>query len=63
MTSDITTEKGKNLRLSILPNPSHLETVNGLVYGKTRALQDFEQDTQRNKNMGIIIHGDAAHAG
>merc|ERR1719329_219370 len=45
VTSDITTAKGNPLRLSILPNPSHLETVNGLVYGKTKAIQDFENDT------------------
>ena len=63
MTSDITTAKGNPLRLSILPNPSHLETVNGLVYGKTKAIQDFENDTDGGKNMGIIIHGDAAHSG
>jgi 2-oxoglutarate dehydrogenase E1 component len=46
-----------------LPNPSHLETVDPLVYGKTRAIQDFENDNERTKNIGILIHGDAAHAG
>lgn len=30
--------KDHKLNLSILPNPSHLETVDPLVYGKTRAL-------------------------
>lgn len=30
----------RNVTLSILPNPSHLEAVNPLVYGSTRALQE-----------------------
>ena len=30
----------KEVTLSILPNPSHLEAVNPLVYGQTRAIQD-----------------------
>lgn len=64
MTSDLPVKDSKHtIRLSILPNPSHLETVNPVVYGKTRAIQDFENDEKRNKSFGIIIHGDAAHAG
>ena len=38
MTNDIQTKDGHKCRVSILPNPSHLETVDPLVYGKTRAL-------------------------
>ena len=38
-----------------MPNPSHLETVDPLVYGKTRAIQDFENDNERTKNIGILI--------
>jgi len=63
MTSDIKTKEDHSIRLSILPNPSHLETVDPLVYGKTRAIQDFEDDKDRKKNIGVILHGDAAHAG
>lgn len=35
----------KEVTLSILPNPSHLEAVNPLVYGSTRALQE-EKDSK-----------------
>ena len=51
------------MELTILPNPSHLETVNPVVYGTTRAIQDFTKDTFANKAFGVIIHGDAAFAG
>jgi 2-oxoglutarate dehydrogenase E1 component len=40
-----------------------LETVDPVVYGKVRALQDFDEDLERRKNIGIVLHGDAAHAG
>jgi 2-oxoglutarate dehydrogenase E1 component len=52
-----------NMELTILPNPSHLETVNPVVYGTVRAIQDFTKDSQANKAFGVIIHGDAAFAG
>lgn len=54
---------GHKIRLSILPNPSHLESVNPVVYGKTRAIQDFEKDKTAEKAIGVLIHGDAALAG
>lgn len=47
--------------MQILPNPSHLEAVNPLVYGSTRAIQEIKKD--KNKVLGVIIHGDAAIAG
>lgn len=65
----ITTEKhvsGRNVRLSILPNPSHLETVNPVVMGHSKAVQDCINDQKQTKNknvMSVIIHGDAALAG
>ena len=40
-----------------------METVDPVVYGKVRALQDFDEDLERKKNIGIVLHGDAAHAG
>jgi 2-oxoglutarate dehydrogenase E1 component len=64
----ITTEKkvhGKNVRLSILPNPSHLEAVNPVVMGHVKAVQDRLNDVKgKNCNaMSVLIHGDAALAG
>jgi 2-oxoglutarate dehydrogenase E1 component len=65
----ITSEKhvgGKNIRLTILPNPSHLEAVNPVVMGHVKAVQDCVNDQRGTKNrnaMSVIIHGDAALAG
>ena len=56
-------DNGKELELSILPNPSHLETVNPVEYGVTRAWQDVTGDEFGDKTFGVIIHGDAALAG
>ena len=44
-------------------NPSHLEAVNPVVLGQTRAKQFFHKDKERNKVIPILIHGDAAFAG
>ncbi|CAD8143405.1 unnamed protein product [Paramecium octaurelia] len=53
----------KKLRLEMLPNPSHLETVDPCVYGKVRAIQDYHKDRNGDKAFGVLIHGDAAVAG
>lgn len=60
---DRPTRGGKNLHLSLVANPSHLEAVNPVVIGKTRAKQYYSNDTDRTKNMGILIHGDGSFAG
>lgn len=59
------TEDGKKIELELLPNPSHLEAVNPVVEGATRALQDMKKDVEKpSKNIApILIHGDAAFAG
>jgi len=54
---------GNSVHVSLTDNPSHLEAVNPVVLGQTRAKQFFHKDTQRNKVIPIIIHGDAAFAG
>ncbi|MXV45003.1 2-oxoglutarate dehydrogenase E1 component [Saccharibacter sp. 17.LH.SD] len=51
------------LRMALLPNPSHLEAVDPIVMGRVRADQDREKDVERNKFLGILVHGDAAFAG
>merc|ERR1719305_1164848 len=53
----------KNIRMSVVANPSHLEAVNPVVEGKTRAEQFYRGDTEGKKIMGLILHGDAAFAG
>jgi len=53
----------RNIRLSVVANPSHLEAVNPLVEGKVRAEQFYRGDTEGKKAMSILLHGDAAFAG
>ena len=56
------TDKNVDVRLSA--NPSHLEAVNPVVIGMTRARQRHRDDTvERSKVVPILIHGDAAMAG
>ena len=57
-----TTDKNVDVRLSA--NPSHLEAVNPVVIGMTRARQRHRDDTvERSKVVPVLIHGDAAMAG
>ena len=51
------------MRLSIAPNPSHLEFIGPVVLGMVRAEQTRLQDTAKERVMGLLIHGDAAFAG
>ncbi|CAN3364684.1 2-oxoglutarate dehydrogenase, mitochondrial [Diutina catenulata] len=58
------TTSGKTVNLSIVANPSHLEAEDGVVLGKTRALQHYKSDIGTYKKaMPILMHGDAAFAG
>ena len=54
---------GNIVHVSLTDNPSHLEAVNPVVLGQTRAKQYFHEDHERNKVIPILIHGDAAFAG
>ena len=53
---------GNSVHVSLTDNPSHLEAVNPVVLGQTRAKQFFHHDVERNKVIPILIHGDAAFA-
>ncbi|XP_067124853.1 2-oxoglutarate dehydrogenase complex component E1 isoform X2 [Centruroides vittatus] len=53
----------KNVKLAVVANPSHLEAVDPVVQGKTKAEQFYRGDTQGKKVMSILLHGDAAFAG
>ncbi|XP_036671984.1 2-oxoglutarate dehydrogenase-like, mitochondrial isoform X2 [Drosophila suzukii] len=53
----------KNIRLAVVANPSHLEAVDPVVQGKTRAEQFYRGDQEGKKVMSILIHGDAAFCG
>jgi 2-oxoglutarate dehydrogenase E1 component len=61
-SSDMQTAGGL-LHLTLAFNPSHLEIVNPVVEGSSRARQLRHNDAAGTKVMPIVIHGDAAVAG
>lgn len=62
-SADIRTHNHHLVHLSLAHNPSHLEIVNPIVEGITRAKQRDLGDESRTKVLPILIHGDAAFAG
>ncbi len=54
---------GRSVHLSLTANPSHLECVNTVCLGKTRAKQRQKNDTDMEKVLTILLHGDAAFVG
>src|SRR5579872_7056892 len=56
-------ESGKEIVVSVAPNPSHLEAVDPVVEGIVRPKQDRLGDTERERVIPLLIHGDAAFAG
>ncbi|MCO8145743.1 2-oxoglutarate dehydrogenase E1 component [Rhodovulum tesquicola] len=54
---------GNVVHLSLTANPSHLEAVNPVVLGKTRAKQEQANDRERRTVLPLLLHGDAAFAG
>ena len=57
------TTQGKEVKLTLSPNPSHLEAVDPVVEGITRAKLDKYKGGDTNKIVPILIHGDASIAG
>ena len=63
-SSDYQTTAGGSIHISLTANPSHLEAVDPVVEGRTRAKQRRHDDmVLRNKVLPLLIHGDAAFAG
>ena len=60
---DRTYKDGRKVHLTLVANPSHLEAVNPVVVGKVRAQQDLMKDTEGDKVLGVLMHGDAAFSG
>ena len=54
---------GTKTHLSIVANPSHLESVDPVVQGKTRGIQKKRGDASRKHVLPVLIHGDAAFTG
>jgi len=58
-----TLRNNKKLKMNLVPNPSHLETVGPIVEGISRAKIDKDYGGDNSKLLPIIVHGDAAIAG
>lgn len=62
--SEVKTVHGHKIKITLTPNPSHLESVDAVVEGQVRAKQDLLSfDVGQNKIVPILIHGDAAISG
>src|SRR6266566_1107647 len=57
------TDSGRDIVVSMAPNPSHLEAVDPVVEGIVRPKQDRLGDTERARVIPLLVHGDAAFAG
>jgi 2-oxoglutarate dehydrogenase E1 component len=57
------TRRGREIHLSLSPNPSHLEAVNPVVEGIVRAKQEYLGDVERRRVVPVLLHGDAAFMG
>ncbi|GJN05333.1 hypothetical protein PR202_ga22954 [Eleusine coracana subsp. coracana] len=55
--------RGGLLHLSLVAQPCHLEAVDPVVMGKTRAKQFYSGDVERTRTMAVLVHGDGAFAG
>ncbi len=62
-SSDRESAEGVLVHLSLAFNPSHLEWIDTVVQGRVRAKQDRYRDTDRQRSLPILVHGDAAFAG
>ncbi|QEC40358.1 2-oxoglutarate dehydrogenase E1 component [Pseudobacter ginsenosidimutans] len=61
--SEVNTPDGKTIHLKLMPNPSHLEAVDPVVVGFARAKADVLYESDYDKILPILIHGDASIAG
>ncbi|SPF38312.1 2-oxoglutarate dehydrogenase E1 component [Candidatus Sulfotelmatobacter kueseliae] len=62
-TGEYTTRSGGNVHIHLVSNPSHLEAVDPVTVGRTRAKQDRTGQGGREKYLPLLVHGDAAFAG
>jgi len=63
LTTTKTLKNNKELKMNLVPNPSHLETVGPLVEGISRAKIDKTYNGNNSKLLPLIVHGDAAISG
>ena len=63
LTLSKTFRNGEVMKMNLVPNPSHLETVAPVAEGIARAKIDRKYNGDDSKILPIIVHGDAAIAG
>jgi 2-oxoglutarate dehydrogenase E1 component len=62
-TGEFVTRSGKKIHIHLASNPSHLEAVDPVTIGRTRAKQDRAGEGGTAKYLPLLVHGDAAFAG
>jgi 2-oxoglutarate dehydrogenase E1 component len=62
-TGEYITRSGGKVHIHLVSNPSHLEAVDPVTVGRTRAKQDRTGAGGREKYLPLLVHGDAAFAG
>ncbi|HRP45879.1 MAG TPA: 2-oxoglutarate dehydrogenase E1 component, partial [Ginsengibacter sp.] len=62
-SSEVVTPGGKAINLKLAPNPSHLEAVDPVVLGFSRSKADVIYNSDYDKILPILIHGDSSLAG
>jgi len=62
-TGDFHAANGGDISIHLVSNPSHLEAVDPVLMGRTRAKQVRRGETGRKEVVAIAMHGDAAFAG
>lgn len=61
--ADVKTPSGGEVHVGICFNSSHLESVDGVLEGRVRALQELNNNGKPETIVPILIHGDAAFSG
>jgi len=62
-TGEYTTASGRTIQVHVVSNPSHLEAVDPVILGRTRARQERLGSEGSRRVLAITLHGDAAFAG
>ncbi len=62
-TGEYETRSGARVHIHLVSNPSHLEAVDPVTVGRTRAKQDRAGEDGLKKYLPLLVHGDAAFAG
>ncbi len=53
-------DNGGSIQITLLPNSSHLESVDAIVEGNARGLQDLRDDDDGRRTLPVLLHGDAS---